>query len=226
MVVSAVGFDLDGTLFDHRGASADAVDTFVIALGVTPSVDLHRRWLAAEDEQFARWRSGQVTFQEQRRRRLRTFLPAVGVGVPSGDHALDALFEQYLDGYRAAWRPFADSVEVVSRLVADGYRVGILTNGDDRQQRDKLRVIGLADLVHVVRTSGAMGVQKPDARAFRSLAAGLGVAEPECLFVGDDVEADIRGAEAAGMRALLVDRSGEHADGISAAVAAAVVASP
>jgi putative hydrolase of the HAD superfamily len=225
VVVSAVGFDLDGTLFDHQGASADAVDTFVSACGATPSDDTRRRWLTVEDEQFALWRSGQVTFQEQRRRRLRAFLPEVGVAVPSGEDELDALFDRYLDGYRAAWRPFPDSAEVVSGLVASGYRVGILTNGDDRQQRDKLRVTGLADLVHVVCTSGAMGVQKPDARAFRTLAMGLGVPESACLYVGDDLEADLNGAEAAGMRALLVDRSGEHAGGISAAVAAAIRAS-
>jgi putative hydrolase of the HAD superfamily len=224
-MVSAVGFDLDGTLFDHQGASADAVDSFVAACGVTPSVDTRQRWLTVEDEQFALWRSGQVTFQEQRRRRLRVFLPEVGVAVPSGDDELDALFDRYLDGYRAAWRPFPDSVGVVSGLVASGYRVGILTNGDDRQQRDKLRVTGLADLVHVVCTSGAIGVQKPDARAFRTLAAGLGVPESSCLFVGDDPDADIGGARAAGMRALLVDRFREHADGISAAVAAAIRAS-
>lgn len=222
MVVSAVGFDLDGTLFDHQGASADAVDTFVSDCGAAPSADTRRRWLTVEDEQFALWRSGQVTFQEQRRRRLRAFLPEVGVAVPSGDDQLDALFNRYLDGYRAAWRPFPDSVEVVSGLVAGGYRIGILTNGDDQQQRDKLRVIGLADLVHVVCTSGGMGVQKPDARAFRALAVGLGLPESECLFVGDDHDADVRGAQAAGMRALLVDRSGEHADGIVAAVAAAI----
>jgi putative hydrolase of the HAD superfamily len=225
-MISAVGFDLDGTLFDHQGASADAVDSFVAACGVTPSAELRRRWRAVEDEQFALWRSGEVTFQEQRRRRLRVFLPEVGVVVPSGDDDLDALFSRYLAAYRAAWRPFPDSVRVVSHLVADGYRVGILTNGDDRQQRDKLEVTGLAGLVHVVCTSGATGFQKPDPGAFRALAVGLGVPESECLFVGDDPDTDISGAETAGMRALLVDRSGEHADGISAAIAATISARP
>jgi putative hydrolase of the HAD superfamily len=225
MVVSAVGFDLDGTLFDHQGASADAVDAFVAAFGVTPSVELRRRWSAIEDEQFARWRAGQVTFQEQRRRRLRAFLPGIGVAVPSEEDGLDALFDRYLEGYRAAWRPFPDSVEVLSRLVAGGYCVGILTNGDDRQQHDKIRATGLADVVQVVCTSGAMGVQKPDARAFHTLAERLGVSGSACLFVGDDLDADVRGAEGAGMRALLVDRTGEHAGGIGAAVTAALDAS-
>lgn len=54
-------------------------------------------------------------------------------------------------------------------------------------------------------------MQKPDGRAFRIVAAELGVAPDECLFVGDSVAHDVEAARAVGMRGLLVDH--EATDG-------------
>ncbi|MBF4606761.1 HAD family hydrolase [Curtobacterium sp. VKM Ac-1393] len=73
------------------------------------------------------------------------------------------------------------------------------------------RCIGLLDAIDVVCTSERIGVQKPDGRAFRIVAAELGVAPDECLFVGDSVAHDVEAARAVGMRGLLVDH--EATDG-------------
>lgn len=100
--VRAVGFDLDGTLFDHAGAASTAVDAFVAELGVQPTTATRRLWLDAEAVHFERWRSGEIAFGEQRRERLRSVLPGLGLPVPSSPDGLDALFATYLDGYRAA----------------------------------------------------------------------------------------------------------------------------
>lgn len=212
--VRAVGFDLDGTLFDHLGSACAGVDRFVGALGVPPSAEVRDAWFEAEDAQFERWRAGEITFQEQRRERLRSVLPQFGIEAPRGREEADALFGRYLEEYRRAWRPFDDSVDVIVALRAAGLRVGILTNGAQEQQLEKLRSIGTLDSVDIVCTSEEIGVQKPDPRAFRTLAHRLGVAAGECLFVGDNPEHDVEGARRAGMGAVLVDRYGEHRRGI------------
>ncbi|MFD1494448.1 hypothetical protein ACFSAT_17170, partial [Microbacterium wangchenii] len=56
--IRAVGFDLDGTLFDHRGAASTAVDTFVSSFGVPPSTRIRQVWFDAEELEFERWRRG------------------------------------------------------------------------------------------------------------------------------------------------------------------------
>ncbi|MBF4636017.1 HAD family hydrolase [Agreia pratensis] len=218
--IRAVGFDLDGTLFDHRGSAIVGVDRFLESLGIGPSQDARALWFAAEEEQLERWRSRRIDFQEQRRERLRTVLPALGVQAPTEAADLDALFALYLRGYRAAWRSFEDSVELVQRVKATGRRVGLLTNGAEEQQLDKLRVTGLLEVFDHVCISESIGVQKPDPAAFRLLSAGLSVAPQECLFVGDNPLHDIDGARAVGMSALLVDRYGAHREGIEEAVMA------
>lgn len=205
---AAVGFDLDGTLFDHRGAAVDAVDTLVREFDQSPSDELRQLWFAAEDDHFERWRAGLISFQEQRRNRLRVFLSAIGVAVPPRAVELDRLFDCYLSAYRAAWRPYPDVIDQLRALRRDGIAVGVLTNGNHEQQIDKLAVVGIDQLVNVVCTSERIGYQKPDPRAFETLAHDLGVRPSDVVFVGDNPEHDVAGARAAGMRAGLVDRSG------------------
>ncbi|MFP7761391.1 HAD family hydrolase [Marisediminicola sp. LYQ85] len=210
-----VGFDLDGTLFDHRGSAAAGLSAFLRVLNVEPTPAAHRAWFAAEDEQFERWRSGQISFAEQRRERLRTVLAFLGLTPPNDPSQLDELFEVFLDAYRVEWRAFPGSLDLLNDLHASGYRVGLLTNGIEEQQLDKLRHTGLADAFDVVCVSENIGAQKPDPRAFRALADGLGLTPPECLFVGDSVAHDVEGARAAGMGALLVNRYARDATSIT-----------
>ena len=221
-MVPAVGFDLDGTLFDHRGSARVAARSFLRSLGIAPTSVALESWFAAEDEHFERWRSGLVSFAEQRRERLRTVLPLFDVTPPIEETELDALFDEYLHAYREAWRIFPDSLETLHGLRSRGYRVGLLTNGTQAQQLDKLQQTGIAEAFDVICTSERIGVQKPDPQAFRLLAAGLGVDPGECLFVGDNPLHDIGGARAVGMTALLVDRYGLHRTGVAEAVMASL----
>lgn len=148
----AVVFDLDDTLFDHTGSAADAVAGWVTELGgATPSDELLERWFAIETTHFDAWLAGRVSHQEQRRLRLRDFLPLLDLPVPDGDAdgdaALDASYEVFLDWYQRSWRAFADARPALEVARGDDLRVGVLTNGSTTQQNAKLAAIGLAGLV-------------------------------------------------------------------------------
>ena len=97
--MGAVGFDLDGTLFDHHGSTRSAAVHFLASLGVVASDSTLASWFAAEEQHFERWRSGEISFSEQRRERLRSVLPPLGVDVPAGDVDVDELFGVYLRAY-------------------------------------------------------------------------------------------------------------------------------
>lgn len=220
--ITAVGFDLDGTLFDHAGAATLAINDFFAAFDVAPTAEIRAEWFGSEDTQFERWRSGEISFEEQRRERLRSVLPIAGRPVPTDAQELDALFARYLQAYRAAWRLYDDSARLVRDLRADGYRVGLLTNGATDQQTDKLEHTGLNDAFDAICISAQIGFQKPDPRAFRLLADSLGTDPQQCLFVGDNPAHDIAGARAVGMATVLVDRVGTHVGGIGQVVRAAL----
>jgi len=70
-----------------------------------------------------------------------------------------------------------------------------------------LERFGLAEFFEVACFSSHVGFRKPDPRIFRSALDALGVPANRAVFVGDEPEADIAGARAAGLRAVWIDRA-------------------
>lgn len=210
--LAAVIFDLDGTLLDHDAAAEAALRSWLPEYSLTAEeIDaLVPLWFAAEERHYPAWRSGEISFQEQRRRRLRDFLPAAGV--PVDEERLDAVFQGYLTGYEQGWRAYDDARDALLRVQDAGLAVGVLTNGDGDQQRSKVRATGLADLCGTVFASAELPAAKPDPRAYAAACEGLGVDPAQTLMVGDNYDLDVVAARAAGLDALHLDRAGLHGD--------------
>ncbi len=203
--VRGVLFDLDGTLVDHDGAVDAALRGWLPTVGVPPEPPVLRLWHEIQERHMAAWRERQVTFAEQRRRRLRDFLPAVGV-VADGD--LDKVFAGYLRWYESSWRAYDDVAPALAALAAAGLATAVLTNGVTGQQNAKLTRTGLADRVGPVWTVEDLGVAKPDPAAFRAACARWGLPPGAVLSVGDRHDLDVRPAREAGLAAVLLDRHG------------------
>ena len=109
------------------------------------------------------------------------------------------------------FRAFDEVPGVLVALRAAGARLVVVSNWDV-SLHGVLRDTGLDGLVDAVLTSAEEGVAKPDPELFRrALAVVGGVAPRDALHVGDDLEADVGGARAAGIPAVLVDRDGAFA---------------
>jgi putative hydrolase of the HAD superfamily len=199
-------FDLDGTLMDHRRAAREAVTLWAAGHGWASSEDPADLWFRLERQYFSQYVSGEVSFLEQRRRRLRAFLPLVGMA--AHEHHLDAVFAEYLEFYATRWVAFDDAAPTLAALDAAGFSLAVLTNGQQEQQLRKLAAIGLVEHFDVVLASGELAAPKPDPRAFRALCDALGYAPSAITFVGDDLDADVVGAKAAGLIAVHLDREG------------------
>jgi putative hydrolase of the HAD superfamily len=136
-----------------------------------------------------------------------TFAP---FGVPSDPKALfDELCEHF--ALATSWSLYPEAIETVEALRDRGYRTGLISNWDDRLA-GILEGLGLADLLEPMIVSCDVGVEKPDPRIFRIALDRAQVAPERALMVGDNREADIEGARAVGMNAVLVDH---HAMGAS-----------
>lgn len=207
-VITAVAFDLDGTLLDHEQAARDAVHDWVAARGWQAPADAGAQWLRLEREHFAAFTTGAITFEEQRRRRLRAFLPPV-TDADIAEEDLDDLFAEYATFYESHWVAFDDARATLDDLAAAGYALGVLTNGQRAQQLAKLARVGLLDRFAVVVASSELPAGKPDPRAFTALCQRLGTTAGSVVFVGDDPVTDVVGARGAGLQAVLLDRGQE-----------------
>jgi putative hydrolase of the HAD superfamily len=105
------------------------------------------------------------------------------------------------------FQPYPDAAPALEGLRARGLRLLCVSNWDVSLP-EVLERCGLGAALDGVVCSAAAGARKPDPRIF---AAALGEARceaGEALHVGDTPEEDVAGAEAAGIRALLLDRDG------------------
>lgn len=205
-MVAAVGFDLDGTLFDHEGAARSAIVGFLSARDWTHPGDPGAEWLELEDVHFREDAAGSLSFQEQRRRRMRGLLESIDLEHES--HDVDALFTDYLDHYRSAWVPYADVTATLSELRSMGIVLAVLTNGERAQQEDKLRRMGVLDDFDAVLAASDLPAFKPDKLAFEALCAALKQPASAVVYVGDDLAVDAIGARAAGLTSVWIDRHG------------------
>lgn len=205
--VRSVVFDLDRTLLDHdravQGAARDWFVTMGVALTDIPAMTM--LWMQAGMRQAQRFRCGELSYHEHRRQRVREIMLALGWAY-SPAHA-DALFMAYLGGYAQHWIAYEDAAPVLRSIRESGRSVIVLTNGEEGQQRAKLRSIGLLELCDQVFASSRLPAAKPDRRAFQTVAQLQRRRPGECLMVGDDYDIDVRGALRAGWQAVHVDRS-------------------
>lgn len=123
------------------------------------------------------------------------------------------LYESF--GRADHWRLYPDVEETLKGLRSRGLTLGIISNWSTRL-RSIARETGLEALVDFIVVSSEVGVRKPDPRIFQFALERAGAAPSEVVYVGDQVEDDVRGAQRVGIRPILIWRKPGHPDGVDA----------
>ena len=111
--------------------------------------------------------------------------------------------EQYV--YDEGYTEFVSGLEDTLMALSNDYKLGLLSNSWLEAPRQALRDNGYGRWFDVMICSFDIGVPKPDPRIFEFALDLLGVRAQEAVMVGDSLEADVKGALGAGMRAVLID---------------------
>jgi FMN hydrolase / 5-amino-6-(5-phospho-D-ribitylamino)uracil phosphatase len=104
---------------------------------------------------------------------------------------------------------YEDALPVLDEIRRAGLKIGLVSNGA-RDLEEFVVHHGLE--VDAAIGSRAHGWTKPHETIFRAALAALGVEPEEAAMVGDSLADDVEGAQALGMRAVLVDREGRFPD--------------
>jgi putative hydrolase of the HAD superfamily len=108
------------------------------------------------------------------------------------------------------FRPYPEVPGVLRGLRARGARLVVVSNWDV-SLHDVLESTRLRPLLDAVVTSAEFGAAKPDPAIFAHALELAGARAEEAVRAGDDVDADVHGARAAGIEPVLVARAGEPA---------------
>lgn len=207
-MIRAIGFDLDNTLFDHTQAAADAMHQLIGQKGWAYSGDesVGSKWHRIETTYFPQYAAGEMSLVDHRRARMREFLESIDAGLD--EDKLDELWNDYVFHYSNAWAAYPDARDALEALKAAGYKMDVLTNGQQAQQEAKLKAMGIADMFEACLAIGTMEALKPDPKAFAHLCRVLDCEPNEVLFVGDDIDLDVRASINAGLQGVWLNRNG------------------
>lgn len=103
---------------------------------------------------------------------------------------------------------YPETEQVLRTLKEQGYRLGLISNLWPFPVDHIFRVRKLGDYFEHLVFSFEVGVRKPDAAIFQAACKRFAVQPGDCLMVGDNPEADVRGALVVGMQAAFIDRPG------------------
>jgi putative hydrolase of the HAD superfamily len=201
MKPKAILFDLDDTLWPIAPVIAEAEVTLHAWLAAhAPTVAeqwsiealrAHRAELAAAQPDLL------IDLGALRRASLQAVFAAAGEDAAHVEGAMAHFFAA-----RNAVTPYDDVLPGLLKL-RQHVQLGTITNGNA-----DLEVIGLAHHFEISLAAAHFGKAKPDPGIFTAACQALGVAPRDAVYVGDDLALDVAGAQAAGLRAVWMNRHG------------------
>ena len=102
---------------------------------------------------------------------------------------------------------YDDVMPALTHLGELGLILGLISNVD-RDITPLYQELGLSAWLQVMVTSQEVGFNKPQPEIFQEALKQAGVRPSEAIYVGDQHQIDVVGANGVGMRGILLDRSG------------------
>ncbi len=206
MTMTFVYFDLDRTLVNHDRAQRRAVTRFYKKfqdLLDTSRTEFIERWRAVAERYWEIYHQGNISYREQKRERVRTVLNRDESELP--DEEADEVLDWYLGHYKRACRLFPDA-EACLRNLREHVELGILTNGGQELQHDKLQRTGIIDYFDPIVCSDEVGHAKPNKEIFDRACERADRSPERIIYIGDSVELDVRPANDFGMTGVWLNR--------------------
>ena len=208
--IEGIVLDAVGTLIDPEPPVARAYAEAGLRQGVVVDVaEVKSRFgRHFRDDEVDDQRGPMLTDEAIESRRWRRIVGNVLPDLPDPALAFDELWDHF--GRPEAWRCFPDVAPGLAALVEAGLRVVVASNFDGRLRGVAAGLPGLAGFVDSLVISSEVGYRKPHPAFYEAACARLGLPPDRVLCVGDDPENDVRGAQRAGLRGLLLDRDGRR----------------
>lgn len=193
-------FDLDRTLWDFDTNSHQALleigdECRLCDRGIDDMAAFILRYQQINEHYWSLYRQQKLDKATLRWIRFSKTLEEFGV---IDSELADQLAEKYIKVSPLKTALLPGAIDTLDHL-AGRYQLHIITNGFEEVQHLKLNSSGLTPYFDVIVTSEGAGHKKPKREIFDYACQMTGANIRESMMIGDDLEADICGAQNAGM---------------------------
>lgn len=197
--VEAVLFDIDDTICEYRRGTEEILPLAFERAGVEPF------FTAAEYEaRFSEFAEESEDVLELRRLCFAALARERGHD-PEQGRAVARAYAEERDQTNVRFR---EGAREVLDTFAGEYRLAAVTNGMPEMQAAKLDTLGVDHFEHVVH-GGYDAPPKPEPDPFQMVLSAIDVNPAHAVYVGNNPETDVLGAQNAGMKTVLIGKSGE-----------------
>lgn len=197
-MIKAIVFDLDHTLFDRYESLRLVVprfkEGFSIAEGISDEYIYERICWADKNFVHKGWQGIHAHLCE--------------CGIFSEEPTYEEYCRYVVSLLKRMAVPYPFTNDVLSEIRAQGFKMGIITNGENDTQNNKIDVLGIRDYFDSIVISGDTPYSKPDEGIFRLMADKLRVDVTEMMYVGDHPKFDVDGSRNAGCTPVWVRTTG------------------
>ena len=202
-MIKHIFFDLDHTIWDFdRNAEETLMELFeqykLPELGLNSPQNFIQTYTENNHFLWAEYHLGKITKEELRSQRFSKTFMQLGVAPDLVPHQFEA---DYVRISPTKTNLFEGSEKVLAYLKKK-YALHIISNGFKETTLTKMSLSGLNPYFQNVIISEDVGVNKPDKAVFEYALNKAGAIKEESIMVGDSIEADVRGAQAFGMKAI------------------------
>jgi len=207
MNIEHIFFDLDHTLWDFETNSAKTFDFIFDQSNIDVELnDFLSIYVPINLKYWKLYREDKISKPDLRYGRLKEAFDGLEYSI--SDEMIHHLSKIYIDNLSNHNTLFEGAIEVLNYLLSK-YQLHIITNGFEEVQMQKLKKSEIRHFFDKVITSESVGVKKPNPIIFNHALKVANAAPKKSVMIGDNLEADILGAQQIGMQAILFNYHNE-----------------
>lgn len=201
-----VYFDLDNTLLDFSRSEKEALQSVMSEYGYQINNEQIDLYIQINKKWWQAFSNGLYTKEYIVVARFNEFLEKIG----ACDLQADVIAEKYLEKLSNTAYFMAGAQEFLEKMKKKCQRMAVLTNGVEKVQKGRAKLLRLERFVEFILTSDQAGKPKPDPSMFIKASQISGVSLRDSVYVGDDLVTDYQASKNAGVDFILFDPSGAN----------------
>ena len=210
VMIKAVFFDLYHTLLGYDPPREELQANALQEFGIEVNPETLRRPLVAADEYIYQEHSRLPLGRRSKEEQLAVWTQYERIllreaGIEADDRLISGLVGK-MKQFNLHQVLFDDVLPALKEVKDRGLSLGLISNVD-QDITSLLDNLGLTPWLQVVVTSLNTGFNKPSPEIFREAASRAGIQPYEAIYVGDQYQIDVVGANQAGMKGILLDRA-------------------